>query len=117
MKKLIAITALLLCSAFVCGQWEPPTFLRGDANADGVVDMSDAVFTSTYLQYHAPWMHYFSCPAAADFTGDGVIDGWDIYYLTQWLFNSGAPPPAPGPFNCGEGPLYGLPCYIDICPD
>jgi hypothetical protein len=65
-------------------------FIRGDANGDGVIDISDVVYLINYLFIHGP----APVPlAAGDATCDGVVDVSDVVYLINYLFVSG---PAPG---------------------
>jgi hypothetical protein len=82
------------------------SFRRGDANADGEVDLSDPQFILSYL---------FSggseppCLDAADANDNAVINISDVQFILNWLFGTcGFPPcpapPAPGPFNCGREP-------------
>ena len=73
-------------------------FVRGDCNADGNVDISDAVRDLRFCFSGAS----VPCAAACDTDGDGtpctgVTDG---VRLLMYLFRRGAPPPAPFP-DCG----------------
>jgi hypothetical protein len=72
-------------------------FLRGDANADGVVDLSDAVFMLESLCHRGIAL---PCEAAADSNRDGVINISDAVYSLEYMFSGGPPPPAPFP-ACG----------------
>ena len=67
-------------------------FIRGDANADGVVDISDAQATLGYLFLGtvAPF-----CLDAADANDDGMLNVADPVRTLDWLFRGGAPIPAP----------------------
>jgi hypothetical protein len=65
------------------------TFIRGDANGDGVIDISDVVYLLNYLFVHGP------APVpleAGDATCDGVVDASDVVYLIKYLFVNGPPP-------------------------
>ncbi len=64
---------------------------RGDANADGQIDLSDPVFT---LQYLFRGGAVPPCMAAADANGDGAIDISDPTYTLNHLFIGGAEHPA-----------------------
>jgi hypothetical protein len=65
-------------------------YMRGDANGDGVIDISDVVYLINYLFIHGP----APVPlAAGDATCNGVVDVSDVVYLLNYLFVSG---PAPG---------------------
>lgn len=62
---------------------EGPGFLRGDANADGTVDLSDAVATLTYLfgGGREP-----ECMDASDADDSGVVEITDPIFLLGALF-------------------------------
>ena len=68
---------------------------RGDANNDGVVDVSDPMFLNTWLQTEAP-EDAPPCMNQADANDDGRVDSLDTVYLLNWLYNGGPPPPSPG---------------------
>jgi hypothetical protein len=64
-------------------------FMRGDANRDGVIDISDVVYLLNYLFVGGP------APVpleAGDVTCDGVVDASDLVYLLNYLFVNGPPP-------------------------
>ncbi|MEM7166320.1 MAG: PKD domain-containing protein [Planctomycetota bacterium] len=69
-------------------------FLRGDANSNGTIDLSDTVFILAFLFSGgtAP-----SCPDAADPNDTGAIDIADAVYLLGYLFSNGAHPRYPFP--------------------
>ncbi|MBI4607336.1 MAG: family 10 glycosylhydrolase [Planctomycetes bacterium] len=71
-----------------------PRFVRGDANDDGAVDISDAVaiLAHLFLGGGAP-----RCPDAADANDSGKLDLSDAVYLLGHLFLGGRAPPAPFP--------------------
>lgn len=73
-------------------------FRRGDSDSSGTTDLTDAIFTLTYLflSGSAP-----SCLEAADSGNDGRIDIADPILVLDHLFRGGPAPPAPGP---GPGP-------------
>lgn len=121
--------ALILCVVmFVLGPAKPglannpadlshcPTpFLRGDANQDSRVDLSDAVTILSYLfaDGQPP-----SCFDRADVNDDNALNLTDPVYLLNFLFKSGPPPPFPfdsvetvvhTPWEC-SGPS---PCYFE----
>ncbi len=81
----------------------PGQFLRGDANADSVVDISDALKALIYLfgSATAP-----PCLDAVDANDSGLIDISDAAYLLQYLFKGGPAPPAPFP-SVGPDPTPG----------
>jgi hypothetical protein len=73
------------------------SFVRGDANLDGVLDLADVLTTLGFLFLGDE----LPCPAAADSTGEGsqLVITRPIYTL-RFLFMGGTSPPAPFPF-CG----------------
>jgi hypothetical protein len=75
-----------------------PPFRRGDANSSGALDLSDAVFTFSFLFLGGTTPR---CAAAADANADLRVDVSDGVYTLNFLFGRGAPPPSPGPFFCG----------------
>ena len=75
--------------------YEPPRiggFLRGDANADGERDISDAVFLLLYL-FDSGTVP--PCEQSGDSDDNGQLDITDAVYLLGFLFQGGPPPPAP----------------------
>jgi len=91
-------------AAGVCEVECPPEdpcrpFKRGDANADGCVDLCDGVFIMKYLFLNgaAP-----ICDDAADANDDGEIGSInDAIYILSYVEAGGPAPPAPGPSVCG----------------
>ncbi|MBI4093058.1 MAG: HYR domain-containing protein, partial [Candidatus Kerfeldbacteria bacterium] len=77
-------------------------FRRADANADGTVDISDAIATLGFLFLGNPKQLF--CEDAADTNDDGVIDLSDAVVTLVWLFSDGTQPPAPGPITSGLDP-------------
>lgn len=60
----------------------------GDANADGTIDLEDAIYVFDYLFRYGP-------PAplnVGDATCDGEINIGDVIYLLNYLFRGGDPP-------------------------
>jgi hypothetical protein len=76
-------------------------FRRGDANADGRVDISDAIRTFMYLFLGAPPPR---CLDAADSNDDGAIDISDGVTTLNDFFIPGTAISDPGPFACGVDP-------------
>ncbi len=68
------------------------TFRRGDANADGKIDIADAVFLLGHLFAEGPAP---SCEDAGDANDDGRIDIADAIKILGHLFASAGPLPAP----------------------
>lgn len=74
-------------------------FLRGDSNADGIVDISDAVAILFHLFMAVP----ISCRKAADTNDDGAADISDAVHLLGYLFLGGKAPDRPSG-TCGSDP-------------
>ncbi|MBI4604520.1 MAG: hypothetical protein HY721_21370 [Planctomycetes bacterium] len=78
-----------------------PRFIRGDSNADGRMNISDASFTLTYLFLDATKAP--PCLDAADSNDDAKVSITDAIYSLGSLFLGGPAPPEPFP-GCGEDP-------------
>jgi hypothetical protein len=91
-------------------------FIRGDSNSDGIVDLSDAIFSLNSLFLG---QGKILCQDAADANDDGILDLSDPVYTLNYLFIGGDKPSAPYP-NAGVDPtLDDLSCEIacvDECP-
>ena len=77
-------------------------FIRGDANGDSTVDISDATTMLNWLFLGAAEP---GCVAANDSNGDGVINISDPTHLLNFLFLGGSAPPAPS--ECGNSEAEG----------
>ena len=77
------------------------SFRRGDSNADGEVNLSDAIFTFGWLFLGDAGP---VCLDAADSTDDGLVDLSDGVAALNFLFIGGDAPPPPGPDACGLDP-------------
>lgn len=75
----------------------PPQFIRGDANADGEIDLPDAVYTLFYLFYPNRLAVLPDCLDALDTNDDGRVDVSDPIFLLDFLFKGGPSPPEPFP--------------------
>jgi hypothetical protein len=75
-----------------------PSFVRGDANRDGAVDISDASTILGFLFLGAP--PRLGCEASADSDGSGEVEMTDAIHLLYYLFFGGQAPVAPHP-ACG----------------
>jgi hypothetical protein len=73
-------------------------FRRGDAAADGGVDISDGVFVLNFLFLGGPAP---TCFDAGDTDDSGGLDLSDGIKVFNFLFLGGPPPAAPGPSVCG----------------
>ncbi len=70
-------------------QMTPPTFMMGDANTSGAIDISDVVFLINYIfgQGGAPYPY-----RQGDVNCDRGCDISDAVYLIQYIFSSGSVP-------------------------
>jgi hypothetical protein len=83
--------------ATIRGLLPPPaaaSFLRGDANGDSSVDISDAVAVLLYLFGGRPVL---PCDDAADVDDSGAVAISDAIGLLNYLFKNGTAPRAPFP--------------------
>jgi hypothetical protein len=64
-------------------------FLRGDANGDGAINVSDVVYLINYLFINGPAPDPIQ---AGDVNCDGVVNVTDVVYLINYLFIGGPPP-------------------------
>ena len=87
------------------GGSEPRTFIRGDANGDASVDLSDAIRLLFYLFSGVT----LPCFAAADLDESSSVELADVVYLLDFEFSDGPPPPLPFPTR-GPAPPEGLSC-------
>ncbi len=72
------------------GDW----FVRGDANMDGTLDLSDPITVLLFLFSSKPSL---PCDDAADANDDGIINLADAVAALSYLFRQGNNPPAPFP--------------------
>ncbi len=88
-----------------------PSFIRGDANGDGSMNLVDAVAILFHLFAPAPRL---ACEDHADLDDNTRVTTTDAIYVLQYLFRSGPPPSQPfpdkgfdptanDPFTCGDG--------------
>src|SRR5262245_28816578 len=103
---LLSLPVLLLSPGRPADALEPPPvfFLRGDPNADGAVDLSDAVSILLRLFLGG---EETTCRSAADTNDDGAVDVSDPVTLLNALFLGGPPPGEPYPV-CGPDRSSGL---------
>ncbi len=91
-----------------------PSTMPGDANGDGILDVSDAVFIVNYLFQGGPPSNP---PSAGDINGDCFIGLSDLVWLLNFLYRGGPPPQIrclPGDFNYdGYVDLLDPPYFID----
>lgn len=94
--------------SFTVGEVASVEFVRGDANTDGSVDISDAIYLLRHLFHGTPVT--LNCPASADTDHNARLDLTDAVALVTYLFQGGKRPDAPFP-SCGADPQPGsLPC-------
>ena len=103
-------SALLLTLSTAIANPDFENFIRGDANNDGIQDISDSMFLLTYLfgAGDPP-----ACEEACDINDDGYQDISDAIYLLGFLFSGGPAPPAPFP-ACAPDP-NGVLCPRSYC--
>jgi len=75
-------------------------FIRGDADQDLQLNLTDAIHIIQYLFEGSADRR---CMDAMDVEGDGAVDLSDCIYLLGWLYTGGEPPPEPFP-DCGLDP-------------
>src|SRR5262245_43392386 len=110
-KRPFFAAVLFLGCAFSLPQVSAADFIRGDSNADGGHDISDAVNTLSFLflgQGNIP------CLDAADANDDGTVDLSDAVNSLSFLFLDGPSLPAPG--DCGGDPTTDLIGCNDYAP-
>ena len=71
----------------------PPTFVRGDVNDDGSVNVADPLKLLVHLFQGVD----INCRDAADLNDDGDVNVTDAMYGLAFLFQGGAAPSAPFP--------------------
>lgn len=98
--RLLTLLVSLMVGTVASPRPAVASFIRSDANADGVVDFADAVVALHVLFLAAGG---FSCADAADANDDGETNILDVV-LTLFHLVEGAANPAPGPSVCGEDP-------------
>lgn len=89
-------------------------FIRGDANGDGALGITDPVVVLNWLFLGGASL---PCEKTADADDDGVLRLTDTVYVLNYLFFSGIPPAEPFPL-CGHDPTEDLlPCAPRVyCP-
>jgi hypothetical protein len=87
-SELLTVTAKDYCNADTLS-FVVRTYLLGDANADGAVDVGDVVYIVNYLYRSRPDP---DPPEAGDCNCDGQTDVGDVVYLVNYLFRGGPPP-------------------------
>jgi hypothetical protein len=80
---------------------EFPMFRRGDADANGRVELNDAIATLNFLFRESDPL---TCADAADVDDNGQLALTDAVFLLNWLFLEGDEPRPPGPTTCAPDP-------------
>ena len=96
---LLTISAWSGGSSLAHGQ---SAFVRGDGNADGGVNLGDAMFVLNALFTNGASEP--TCLDAGDANDDGDLDASDAVYVLLHLFGGGPPPPPPGTPCGGSDP-------------
>ncbi len=87
------------------------SFLRGDVNTDGSLNISDAMALLIFLFAGGDEPQ---CLDAGDADDNGTLQLTDAIFLFQWLFGSGDTPPPPQ--ECGDDPTEDdVPCDRNVC--
>lgn len=88
-------------------------FIRADADGNGAVNITDAVYTLAYLFSSGPAI----CVKALDYNDDGSVNLVDPIGVLGYLFTQGADPAQPFP-GCGsDATPDALPCgAVPACP-
>ena len=102
MKKFFPASGTIL--ALFLGGSAGADFIRGDANIDGSLSITDAIVAIRSLfSESGEVLVYIDCQDAGDSNDDGQLDLSDPIYLLRYLFLAGPPLPAPFP-RCGPDP-------------
>jgi len=81
---------------------DQPRFRRGDTDDNAAVELTDAVRILGFLFQGGETP---GCFDAADADDNGRIELTDAVRILGFLFQGTAPPPPPGPVECGADPL------------
>ncbi|MBI4603814.1 MAG: PKD domain-containing protein [Planctomycetes bacterium] len=102
----LALQATLCDISVVGGRTTGPVFHRGDADSNGVLQLTDAIriLGFLFLGGIAP-----TCMDAGDADDNGTLQLTDAIRILGFLFLGGVPPspPGPPPEACGEDPPGG----------
>lgn len=103
-----ALAALLFLLAIGSPQAQAQSsFIRGDCNDDGIINIADGIFLLNRLFLSGPVP---ACEQACDVNGDGSLNLADAHHMFLYQLLGGPPPPAPFP-ECGFSPgTTGLTC-------
>jgi hypothetical protein len=110
MKPSIAALIPLLIAAAPATAAAQEWFLRGDADGNGDLTVTDPVFIFRYL--FRGGLAPIGCLDAADVDDDGKISLTDAVDLLAYLFEEGPPPAAPFPVFGGDATEDDLSCEV-----
>jgi hypothetical protein len=82
----------------------PIEFLRGDADSNGRVNITDGIRLLSYLFIG---ISSISCPVSADVDDNDLLEITDGIGILNYLFMGGSDPEPPGPWTCGQDPTPG----------
>jgi hypothetical protein len=85
-------------------------FRRGDANGDGLLNVSDPVATLSYLFLGIVTGPHPFCEDASDANDDGALNITDPIHVLGHLFLGSPPPAAPYPEEGVDTTADGLRC-------
>jgi hypothetical protein len=85
-----------------------PFFQRGDANADGALDLGDAIVVLNFL--FLGLRQLVPCQKSADANDSGALDIADPVSLMAYFFAGERPPPAPFAACGADATADDLPC-------
>ncbi len=88
------------------------TYIRGDANCDADVNISDPV--SLLGGLFSGTAQPFCCMDSSDANSDGLLNLTDAVYLLNFLFKGGGAPPHPFP-DCGRAAEGAFGCDVETC--
>jgi hypothetical protein len=116
--KISFAAALVLLPFSVSAQEDGPVFVRGDANGDGVVDISDALRSLWCLFLLGDCFGNGDCADAADANDNGTIDLTDPIHTLGFLFLGATRPADPFPYCGPDSTTDDLGCWrYDACPE
>jgi len=99
---------LIDCDDDDCAEVGPPdcpppadTFVRGDSNSSGTIDLTDGIRTLNFLFTGGPEP---TCLDAADSSDDGQLGINDAIQVFSYLFTGGPPPQDPAPSSANYPP-------------
>jgi hypothetical protein len=95
-------TPVTVAAAFeILGGPQETSFVRGDADAEGEVNITDGIFLLNFLFVGGPEP---PCLEASDADDDGEVNITDGIYILNFLFVGGPEPADPG-VSCGPDPV------------